>query len=159
MGATNKTSQPTQIPQGTEALNDSAKATNETSQTTQIQQKIEALNDSAKKSLQSKGWLYYFFLCLMIVSAFLFFVLIATLFFYPHCCRMHMCCHSLPPESIFMKVFAMILLSILFVWWMKYLSELMEKSWDAVKEWNNQIRDAYGAMLEIEIKQIKDKNK
>ena len=99
--------------------------------------------------------LYYF---LMLLSTFGFLWLICHVFkstpeLEPHCCR---ACSSTMPELVvfrwkmFLNIFVILLLSLVFVWWMKYLGKLISNCREAMKPWQKKVTDAYAFILEME---------
>ena len=123
---------------------------------------IEKSDESLKKYLQQSHICLYHLLMILSVIGFL--AIITIIYFVnpinpnvPHPCEHDpmMCFPPRPFEFILIwilvfKIAFIVILSLVFVWWMKYLGKLVSDYRDSIKPWQKKITDAYGFLVEMD---------
>lgn len=109
-----------------------------------IIQTIENSEKSVNDCMKQKDICMYHWM--MIISTIAFLLLMV---------RVYLCDPCKPAElevvySIVLKMFSMLVLSLLFIWWMKYLNKLISDCRDAMKPWQKTISDTYAFLIEME---------
>lgn len=105
-------------------------------------------------------WLYHF---LIVFSAVVYLLIIAAIYLLnvplskgAHCCGMGpIDLNTLTMETVFLwnmvlKIFGIIVLSLVFIWWMNYIGKLISESREAMKPWQKKVTDAYESLIEMD---------
>lgn len=121
---------------------------------------IETIDSLNKKIKMHLGQCYiglYYALLLLSVIGFLWLIFIVFSADTPqpkqHCCCF--CSKSMPELVAFrwimvLKMFVILLLSLVFVWWVKFLGKLISNCREAMKPWQKKVTDTYAFLLEME---------
>lgn len=122
---------------------------------------VKELNGSMKR--HNQNWRMVLYHILLVLSIIGFLILIAAIIRLqlpqptePRCCWKCLSYHNtIPTETIFwwtmvMKMFVAVVSSLMFIWWMKYLSKLISGCREAMKPWQKTISDTYAFMIEME---------
>lgn len=83
-------------------------------------------------------------------------MIISTIAFLLLTARVFLCEPCKPAElevvySIVLKMFSMLVLSLLFIWWMKFLSKLISDCREAIKPWQKKVSETYSFLVDMEM--------
>ena len=118
---------------------------------------VSNLNDKMKEKMCQRCLKWYYIL--LSISVLVFLGLIIAVFYTniplpkQHGCGF--CPASMPELVVFrwtmvLKMFVILLLSLVLVWWVKYLGKLISNCREAMKPWQNKVTDTYAFLLEME---------